>query len=644
MPKIESKCYLTPKQVDNSIIIPDLNLENIADILTGILGKNYEIRNDFQLSTLDSDGQLKIINKFKFHTTKGSPSAPNPYPNKKGVLEALQKVANLLLGEELTLDRKKALAVSALDGLEMCTGGYHTQLNKLLVLQSMPQNIDELLFAVRVDIVERVYQNNVKLERTGYEVHLYNDLYTQAAKEYGVLAINPDDIYHSRSFTQEQIKEKLQKAFNTQYGFFEILNALKEKMKSALINVGYSGKKDAEDDYKSGQYEKFMEFFNLVFSPDVMERQDVLVLNGECQTLDINWHYIQRKLCEKLNDDGYVGFNNYDITLLNCLFTSDPPTLEAFKQCLGNENFVMYAVRDFPAAMPALLDAMKDFKPSDKAMLLKQVTSDGWNVVMLTARYSPAAMPALLDVMKDFTPSYKATLLKQVTSGGRNAVMLTARYSPAAMPALLYVMKDFEPSDKATLLKQVASDGWNAVMLTAGYSPAAMPALLNVMKDFEPSDIIVITDNADYFKENFLFLEQIKFDTHLSGFQAKYEQMIIKAATNPKYTRAAKVAKTLISNLQQAKKDFILSKDKIDVRKAAFVKASLDALADARLVLNEHREWKPELAKFTLILLTLPLSIFIAAPLYCTGFFKTNTAKKVDALERDFGMVQKSRF
>ena len=644
MPKIESKCYLTPKQVDNSIIIPDLNLENIADILTGILGKNYEIRNDFQLSTLDSDGQLKIINKFKFHTTKGSPSAPNPYPNKKGVLEALQKVANLLLGEELTLDRKKALAVSALDGLEMCTGGYHTQLNKLLVLQSMPQNIDELLFAVRVDIVERVYQNNVKLERTGYEVHLYNDLYTQAAKEYGVLAINPDDIYHSRSFTQEQIKEKLQKAFNTQYGFFEILNALKEKMKSALINVGYSGKKDAEDDYKSGQYEKFMEFFNLVFSPDVMERQDVLVLNGECQTLDINWHYIQRKLCEKLNDDGYVGFNNYDITLLNCLFTSDPPTLEAFKQCLGNENFVMYAVRDFPAAMPALLDAMKDFKPSDKAMLLKQVTSDGWNVVMLTARYSPAAMPALLDAMKDFGQSDKETLLKQVARDGRNAVMLTARYSPAAMPALLYVMKDFEPSDKATLLKQVASDGWNAVMLTAGYSPAAMPALLNVMKDFEPSDIIVITDNADYFKENFLFLEQIKFDTHLSGFQAKYEQMIIKAATNPKYTRAAKVAKTLISNLQQAKKDFILSKDKIDVRKAAFVKASLDALADARLVLNEHREWKPELAKFTLILLTLPLSIFIAAPLYCTGFFKTNTAKKVDALERDFGMVQKSRF
>ena len=223
--------------------------------------------------------------------------------------------------------------------------------------------------------------------------------------------------------------------------------------------------------------------------------------------------------------------------------------------------------------------------------------------------------------------------------------MLTAGYSPAAMPALLLdVMKDLELSDKATLLKQVASDGWNAVMLTAGYSPAAMPALLNVMKDFEPSDIIVITDNADYFKENFLFLEQIKFDTHLSGFQAKYEQMIIKAATNPKYTRAAKVAKTLISNLQQAKKDFILSKDKIDVRKAAFVKASLDALADARLVLNEHREWKPELAKFTLILLTLPLSIFIAAPLYCTGFFKTNTAKKVDALERDFGMVQKSRF
>jgi hypothetical protein len=179
-------------------------------------------------------------------------------------------------------------------------------------------------------------------------------------------------------------------------------------------------------------------------------------------------------------------------------------------------------------------------------------------------------------------------------------------------------------------------------MLTASYSRAAMPALLDVMKDFELSDIIVITKNADYFKENFSFLKQIKFDTHLSGFQAKYEEMIIKAATNPKYTIAAEAAKTLISNLQKAKKDFILSKDNIDVRKMAFVKASLKALADARVDLNKHREWKPELAKFTLILLTLPLSIFIAAPLYCTGFFKTNTAKKVDALERDFGKVHKS--
>lgn len=819
-----NKCYLleSPVKGVDQKDLPALSLDEISNLFIKILAESCP------LNTKNKDGQLELTEKLTFHT------------NKKEVFEALQAIANLLQADNQTLteDKKYAMAMKATDDLYACTPGFHNRLLQILISQGTPKNMGDLLSLMRRDIVDTVAYENINIDSEGYRVHTHNFFFTVAARYgYGVLPINPDDPYTSLKLTAEQIHAKLQVAFDTQYDcFFQMLSGLEMQIRSALASPGYSGKKTGAikdkgeaDDYKSGQYEQFITFFNSIFAPEKMSMDDVFILNDDYQILDINWLFIRMKLYEKLKNDNYIDFNKHEAMLVDCLFGREP-TLENFKKILADNNTnnfdlldsvdtlnqwltdiehwsldkklelvriylkksqekkwgklyrcyddlpkkfriewiskdLLLKLANSPASIPVLLEAIKDIDQRDRGVILGQVDNKGQSIIMLAVRHSPESIPALIglvdfyyclprliniadtvntmlaehnstafsilaaiknidnayremifrqiafdminkfekhnstassilatiknidksdkamifiqvdqygrnvimsaannssvymlalfEAVKDLEKPDRAAIFNHIDKYGRNAMMTTALNVPASIPTLLETIKDLNVSDKATIFKQVDNDGRNILMLAVKRcSSVSMTALFEAIKDLDVSDSVTIflqMNDGDptkrltkYLSENYPagkqlqeVMDKINFDQHLSELQAKIKQFE-KNIMSESHRDAYQSAKTLVSELTQAKVAFFLSEESdIDIRASALVKASLNALTAHKAELNKHRGFTATITKFILILATLPLTFPVAIPLYCTGYFKSNTGKKIDSMESD---------
>lgn len=133
-----------------------------------------------------------------------------------------------------------------------------------------------------------------------------------------------------------------------------------------------------------------------------------------------------------------------------------------------------------------------------------------------------------------------------------------------------------------------------------------------------------------------LVLRAIHFDIYLKRFENKANQYKSK---NKECMEAFNAANTLIGALKTAKTNFINSDNPIEIKKAHFKQACLDAITASRDVLEQHRGWKQALADFASVIASV-ISFGTANLITGRGIFglfptKTDSQNQLD----DFEMV-----
>jgi hypothetical protein len=138
-------------------------------------------------------------------------------------------------------------------------------------------------------------------------------------------------------------------------------------------------------------------------------------------------------------------------------------------------------------------------------------------------------------------------------------------------------------------------------------------------------------------------LDKTNFEHHFKLICAKWRELDRRAQRYPTQNnrRGVAAAAELVQTLAKAK--IALYEEPNAVKATAlFKKMCLDAVEKAKPELSKHRDWPKLLAGLVLALITLPVSL----PLYAVGVFslKTNSAQKLDALEKDMKKDVKSDF
>ncbi len=134
-------------------------------------------------------------------------------------------------------------------------------------------------------------------------------------------------------------------------------------------------------------------------------------------------------------------------------------------------------------------------------------------------------------------------------------------------------------------------------------------------------------------QERYDLLEKIHFTKHLKNFTEKQQKMYEKSLNNSNYIEAMDKTHLLCEALTQARKNF-LSLDELDFEKAqqTFKSDCLKAVTDVRPVLDKHLEWKGQIKKFLLDILSA-LSFGLTKQLGLFG--KTDSGTKLDSLEQE---------
>ncbi len=136
---------------------------------------------------------------------------------------------------------------------------------------------------------------------------------------------------------------------------------------------------------------------------------------------------------------------------------------------------------------------------------------------------------------------------------------------------------------------------------------------------------------SSHLEQRFDELEQLSFEEHLKLFIQKQQEMSIKSLSNINYKEAVKCARSFCIALERAQNNFLSLDKPLEQAKVELKKECLRAIKEARVVLENHREWKGTIKKFIMDILSW-LSLGLSAQL---GLFsKTDSGMKLDDLEQ----------
>jgi len=133
------------------------------------------------------------------------------------------------------------------------------------------------------------------------------------------------------------------------------------------------------------------------------------------------------------------------------------------------------------------------------------------------------------------------------------------------------------------------------------------------------------------------YIKKINLLEHIEIIKLKWQEMVVKSRSNPKYIEAARVAGELTRNLMS--ETYLLLKHDAnlegnDKKIAKFQSKCLLHIEKAKPILEEHRGdlWK-RILRSLIIALTFPISL----TMYALGFFslKTDSAIKLNGFEKD---------
>ena len=158
---------------------------------------------------------------------------------------------------------------------------------------------------------------------------------------------------------------------------------------------------------------------------------------------------------------------------------------------------------------------------------------------------------------------------------------------------------------------------------------------IQTLRDFQSHHVFAALSHRE--KESPLAaftLNRVAFDVHVHRIRLKADEMQDKALVDPTYVDAARVANCLYDDLMTAKQSYWLSDDPIAAGNM-FKQVCLQAIDEARPVLEIHRGWSEVLLDFANVLvslLTLGFANIVSGRLRLFET-KTDSAEKLAALE-----------
>ncbi|MDF1683177.1 MAG: hypothetical protein P1U36_00825, partial [Legionellaceae bacterium] len=181
------------------------------------------------------------------------------YELKAQALQSLKLVADKLHDTDTEDSEKTIIALKLQERAENCTPGFHNGINEIVEGFYMADNLQDLLFRVRQDIVSRLATTLTE------DTHANNHIFAMAENlKYGVRAINRQDIYINTNRLDEHIiEEKLKEAFKKNLGLFGMLQGVEDQLKGQLMSLGYEGVQS--EGYKHGTTDKLFDYFMRLF-------------------------------------------------------------------------------------------------------------------------------------------------------------------------------------------------------------------------------------------------------------------------------------------------------------------------------------------------------------------------------------------
>ncbi len=251
------------------------------------------------------------------------------YAQKNPIRQGLKVIYERFIRSETTDSEKSLIALKLDERVEHCTPGFHNGVNAIVEGLYLAKNMNDLLYRVRRDIVDRMASQLTD------EVHANNRCFTVAFKSgYGVYPLNEGDIYRG-DISDSEIATKLATAFSNKMNLPEILQGLEDQLLGQLSNTGYEGmnKEGQAVDVCEGMDACFMALFN--DHPIVCElceaRQNIAVHEQVVATA-IEEAFNNMKAFAERHPDAFTELNKFTQAKLNVLLMDRPPMFKPWAE------------------------------------------------------------------------------------------------------------------------------------------------------------------------------------------------------------------------------------------------------------------------------------------------------------------------
>lgn len=229
------------------------------------------------------------------------------YSGRKALKESLSVIYIYYHGlnkHMISADEQAAIKDKILEGVELCTPGFHNRINQIIMGFQTPNSIDALMMRHRTEIVTKLANAHIN-----DDVHEHNEYFLIANKMgKNVYAINDNDP-HLLIVDKDAVRQKITAAFSQHYHPWAIIQNTITEYKNILINHhNYTGIKAAG--YGNGDYEEWCVYLAKLL--DLLDEDislaDFLIMDEETVVVtDINWSYITEKFAEALINKGYFN-------------------------------------------------------------------------------------------------------------------------------------------------------------------------------------------------------------------------------------------------------------------------------------------------------------------------------------------------
>jgi len=424
-----------------------------------------------------------------------------------------------------------AMQLKIKEDIHACTEGFLNRLNTITMPFTLPKSVDDLLFKVRMDLVEKAAMSILGVN----ENHAHNRVYAIAmADGLGVRPISSHDPYVG-DIKVDAIRSALKVVFWDYYRAHHLPFLLKEQLHTIFAMYGYEGEK--QQGYECGVYLKILSYLNdLALSADKLDIHRVFKVSTHNDIVDIHWEYINALLMKALQSHQIIHSDStpQNINDWALYYAAHPAELidpnvqkkimEAelsfyesgeYDDLLGQlARIKKYSLRYYeclktlitevePDRITALLgraDQINDGERlavyADLGLFFQEMMerffsrNDELKLVEM-ARDKPEVTPSLLTLIQAHAaeigwPAIRKTLLA-VDFSGRSLLMLALKHTPDRCADFLNFLKNNLSSLGQDVMDamffQSGSFGQNALLTSAIKSPDSLAVLLAILEE-----------------------------------------------------------------------------------------------------------------------------------------------------------------